>query len=153
MSKFYEHRLRMEDHYTYIMVPELTLGITTYLENHHIPYEVMKWWFAPRNISFEDQLFFNKQNTDELPVVIIKSKCNREDLFEIAQETDLLQASEIGDEYSPSEEYNKSKEHYLNILRHGHFSKAEMDQEAIDYDKKHESKPRHYEVYRTVFKD
>lgn len=153
MGKFYEHRLRMEDEYTYIMVPELTLGVTTYLENHHIPYEITELWDTPDGSDFSDNIIFNGQNTEDIPVMVIKSKCNREDLFEIAQETDLLQASEIGDEYSPSEEYNKSKEHYLSILRHGHFSKAEMDQEAIDYDKKHESKPRHYEVYRTVFKD
>lgn len=153
MSNFYKHKLRMEDNYTYIMVPDLTLGVTTYLENHHIPYEVTELWATPEGSDFSDNIIFNGQSTNDVPVMVIKSKCNRDDLFEIAQETDLLPASEIGDEYSPSEEYNKSKEHYLDMLRPGHFSRAELEQEAADYDKQHESKPRHYEVYRTHFDD
>lgn len=102
MGKFYGHQLRKTDEYTYTAVPKSVWGVYVFLEDHHIPYEIIgSWGLAPagtelgRAFAFADELGGPKDD-----VCIIKAKVNSDDLFEIARETVNLSPKEIGDEFT-----------------------------------------------------
>lgn len=172
MGKFYEHRLRMEDHYTYVMVPAYTLGVTTYLENHHIPYEVTKWFLCPDGTDFNinGKPWEFKGVTGPANTVVIKSKCNKDDLREIALETDGMDTALIGDEYDPCDrhvldnpmtdkEKAEEREHtawlsgILQVATDQQLSELFPGVKNVRERKERELGVRSYEVYRTVFND
>lgn len=126
MSKFYKHRLRMEKHYTYIVVPEEELGLQIYLENHHVPYEIDYPWELPESVNFDERWPGRKINED---MVVYKTKCNAKDLMEIAQETSKLSPTDIGDEYNPGWAEIPSEEEHYRDLAIGGWSPERIEEE------------------------
>lgn len=98
MGKFYEFDLHEAGCLTYVVLPVWgLLGVVTYLENHHIPYEVGHNWYSLDPVS--DGYYFLGERGRE--GIYIRSGMDPDELLTLAEGTFYIPFSEIGDKYCP----------------------------------------------------